>query len=233
MHIPDGFIDPRLAGGMGLGAVFALGYAIHKVKQAVLEPAAQTVRVGVGKAGSIVSDKAKKVLGRFGQEYILKIGMVASLVFAAQMFNFPISSGTSGHLIGGVLAAVLLGPWGGLLAVSSVVIIQALFYADGGLIVMGSNIINMALIGSLCGYYIYAWLKKKLSSMVAIAVAAWSSVVLAALACSLELGISGTFSFSKTLSAMVPVHMIIGIGEAIITIGLIKISKVVMGWKES
>jgi len=233
MHIPDGFIDPRLAGGMGLGAVAALSYAISKVNQAVLEPAAQAVRVGVGKAGSIVSDKAKKVLSRFGQEYLVKIGMVASLVFAAQMFNFPISSGTSGHLIGGVLAAVLLGPWGGLLAVSAVVIIQALFYADGGLIVMGSNIINMALIGSLCGYFIYSFLKKKLPLIISIAVAAWSSVVLAALACSLELGISGTFSFSKTLSAMVPVHMIIGIGEAIITIGLIKISKVIMGWKES
>jgi len=233
MHIPDGFIDPRLAGGMGMGAVLAIGYAINKVKQAVLEPAAQVARAGMGKAVSTISDKARKVLGRSGQDYILKMGMVASLVFAAQMFNFPISSGTSGHLIGGVLAAVLLGPWGGLLAVSAVVIIQALFYADGGLIVLGSNIINMALIGSLCGYYIYHFLKKKLPSMPAIAIAAWFSVVLAATACSFELGISGTFALSETLSAMVPVHMVIGIGEAVITIGLIQIAKAVMGWREA
>jgi cobalt/nickel transport system permease protein len=160
------------------------------------------------------------------------MGLVASLVFAAQMFNFPVAAGTSGHLIGGVLAAVLLGPWGGFLAVTAVVIIQALFYADGGLIVMGANIINMAFIGAIVAYYIYSGLNKRLPNILAIGLAAWSSVFLAALACSIELWLSGTFALNKVLPAMLSVHAVIGIAEALITIALVQISKSIMGWEE-
>jgi len=233
MHIPDGFLDPRLAGGMGIAAAGALAFAISKVKEAVTHPAAQAALAGVGGTIKTVSDKTRQTLSRFGQEYLVKMGMVSSLVFAAQMFNFPIASGTSGHLIGGVLAAVLLGPWGGFLAISAVLLVQSLFYADGGLLAIGANILNMALIGSVLGYYIYAFLKTKISPILAIAFAAWLSVVLAALACSIEVGISGTYELSKTVSAMLPVHAVIGIAEAIITIALLGLIKMIMGWEEA
>jgi cobalt/nickel transport system permease protein len=232
MHLPDGFISPQLSSGLGLAAIGAIAFAINKVKEAVSEPAAQAALAGIGNSVKSISGKARKTLSRFGQEYLVKMGLVASLVFAAQMFNFPIAAGTSGHLIGGVLAAVLLGPWGGFLAITAVVMIQALFYADGGLIVMGANIINMAFIGALAGYYIYSILRKKLPIMLAIGLAAWSSVVLASLACSIELWLSGTYALGQVLPAMLSVHAIIGIAEALITIALVQASKAIMGWEE-
>ncbi len=232
MHLPDGFIDPRLASGLGFTAVGAIAFAINKIKQAVTEPAARAALAGVGSTVRSISSKTGKTLSRFGQEYLVKMGLVASLVFSAQMFNFPIAAGTSGHLIGGVLAAVLLGPWGGFLAITAVVAIQALFYADGGLIVMGANIINMALIGAVLGYYIYSILRKKLSVILAIGLSAWSSVFLAALACSIELWLSGTYALNQVLPAMLSVHAVIGLAEALITIALVQASKAIMGWEE-
>ncbi|MBU0672615.1 MAG: energy-coupling factor ABC transporter permease [Candidatus Margulisbacteria bacterium] len=232
MHLPDGFINPNLASGFGFAAVGAIVFAINKVKQAVTEPTAQAALAGVGNTVRSISGKAGKSLSRFGQEYLVKMGLVSALVFAAQMFNFPIASGTSGHLIGGVLAAVLLGPWGGFLAITAVVMIQALFYADGGLLVLGTNIINMALIGAVFGYYTYSGLRKKLPELLAIGLAAWSSVFLAALACSIELWFSGTYAIAQVLPAMLSVHAVIGIAEALITITLVQVSKAVMGWEE-
>lgn len=232
MHLPDGFIDPRLSAGLGFAAVGAVFFAFNKVKQAVLEPVAQTALAGIGEKVSSISGKAKQTLSRFGQEYLVKMGLVTSLVFAAQMFNFPVASGTSGHLIGGVLAAVLLGPWGGFLTLTAVVAIQAIFYADGGLIVLGANIINMAFIGAFVGYYIYSFLRKITSPILAIGIAAWFSVFLAALACSIELGLSGTYSLSQVLPAMLSVHAVIGVAEALITIVLVNLSTSIMGWRE-
>lgn len=149
------------------------------------------------------------------------MGVTAAAVFSAQMLNFPVATGTSGHLIGGVLAAVLLGPWAGVVVVSAVLIVQCFLYQDGGVLALGANIVNMALIGSLVGYCIYAPIRRMIAGPKGIAVgaviAAWFSVLLAAIACSFELAASGTFPLRPTLTAMIGVHVLIGVGEAVIT----------------
>jgi len=219
MHIPDGFIDPKISFGLIGAAVAVLSYCFARVKAALAALAPQEALAVVG-AGI---QKGKRVLSSLGERFIYLIGMVAALVFAAQMFNFPVAQGTSGHLIGGVLAVVLLGPFAGTIAVAVVVVIQALFFADGGLIVMGANVLNMACIGALVGYYIYAGLKRIMPEWLSVGFAAWSSVMLAALAASLEIGLSGTFAMGAVLSSMLKVHAVIGVAEAMITIVLVNV----------
>jgi len=219
MHIPDGFLDPKVSFGLMGAAVAVLAYSLAKVRAAVTALAPAAALAGVGNK---VFSSTKRVLTKLGEQTIYKMGMVAALVFAAQMFNFTIAQGTSGHLIGGALAAVILGPFAGALVVATVLVVQALFFADGGLIVMGANIINMAFFGTLLIYYVYAFLKKYMSETLSIAVSAWLSVVIAAIACSFEMGFSGTYALGATLSAMLKVHVLIGIAEALITIVLVK-----------
>ncbi len=220
MHIPDGFIDPKISYGLMGAAVGVLAYSLAKVKAAVTALAPQKALAMAGKG---FANTTKRVLTKVGEQKIYKMGMVAALVFAAQMFNFPIAQGTSGHLIGGALAAVILGPFAGTLVVATVLVVQALFFADGGLIVMGANIINMAFFGTLLIYYVYAFLKKYMSETLSIAISAWLSVVIAAIACSFEMGFSGTYALSATLAAMLKVHVLIGIAEALITIVLVEL----------
>ncbi len=222
MHIPDGFIDPKISLGMMGVAVAVLGYAISKVKAAVTALAPQEAFAVAGRGVKNIAGKSRRILSKLGEQKIYLMGMVAALVFAAQMFNFPVAQGTSGHLIGGVLAVVLLGPFAGTIAVAAVVIIQALFFADGGLIVMGANVVNMAAIGALVGYYLYAFFKKYMPEWMAIGSAAWFSVMLAAFITSLEIGLSGTFSLGVVMGSMLRVHAIIGIAEGLITIALVK-----------
>ena len=150
------------------------------------------------------------------------MGVMAAFIFAAQMFNFQVAGGTSGHLLGGVLAAVLLGPWAATLVMACVVAVQALVFSDGGLVVMGANIFNMGVIGTLGGFALYLALAKVLGGenrgrIPAAAVAGWVSVMAAALAMSLELIVSGTSPAEIVLPAMLGVHAFIGIGEALIT----------------
>lgn len=138
------------------------------------------------------------------------------------MFNFQVIGGTSGHLLGGVLAAVLLGPWAGTLVMASVVAVQALVFQDGGLVVMGANIFNMGIIGTMGGYAVYRILAGLLGGerrgrLPAAAIAGWLAVVGSAVAMSLELAVSGTTALEIALPAMVGVHVLIGIGEALIT----------------
>jgi cobalt/nickel transport system permease protein len=151
------------------------------------------------------------------------MGVMAAFIFAAQMFNFQVAGGTSGHLLGGVLAAVLLGPWVGTLVMACVVAVQGLMFSDGGLLVMGANIFNMGIIGTLGGYAIYRSLAAVLGGeergrIPAAGVAAWVSVVAAAVSMSLQLAVSGTSPLEIVLPAMVGVHVLIGIGEALITV---------------
>ncbi|HEX5826800.1 MAG TPA: energy-coupling factor ABC transporter permease [Candidatus Limnocylindrales bacterium] len=151
------------------------------------------------------------------------MGVMAAFIFAAQMFNFQVAGGTSGHLLGGVLAAVLLGPWVGTLVMACVVAVQGLMFSDGGLLVMGANIFNMGIIGTLGGYAIYRSLAAVLGGedkgrIPAAGVAAWVSVVAASVSMSLQLAISGTSPLEIVLPAMVGVHVFIGIGEALITV---------------
>lgn len=152
----------------------------------------------------------------------LYIATVAAFIFAAQMINFPIQNGTSGHLIGATLATALLGMPLGILIMSIVLTIQCLIFADGGLSVLGANILNMAIVGSLAGGFINQYfLKAKISTLKKysyLSLASWVSVVMAALACSLELAFSRTIELSKVLPAMLSVHALIGIGEIFITV---------------
>ena len=151
-----------------------------------------------------------------------RFAAVAALVFAAQMLNFPVQDGTSGHLVGGVLASALLGVPFGVLALALVVSIQSLVFADGGLLVLGANVFNMALLGAGAGGLLNEVLRKSgLQRNLALLLSAWASVLLAASACSVELAISGTIEAGKVLPAMLSVHALIGIGEALLTLVLV------------
>lgn len=223
MHIPDGFLDPKVSTGLMSAAVLAVGYSFAKVRAMVTALKPAEVLAVAGKNVSNMVSGMKRVLTPSGEKIIYKMGMVASLVFAAQMFNFPINQGTSGHLIGGVFAAVILGPFAGLIVIVVVLAVQSLFFADGGILALGANIINMSVFGAMAGYYIYYLLKKYVPEWMAILLSAWASVPLAALACAVEIGLSGTLPYMIVILAMVKVHMVIGIAEAIITLALIKI----------
>jgi cobalt/nickel transport system permease protein len=191
MHVPDGLLSPAVAAVTGGVAVLGLGYGVTRVEREL--------------------DGRSSVL----------MAMVASFVFAAQMVNFPVAFGVSGHLIGGVLAAVTLGPWAGLCVVAAVLIVQCLLFGDGGLTALGANLLNMGLIGSVAGSLIYSAIRRVLGGQRGVLIggmlAAWFSVILAAAALAVELGASGHRGFSQILGWMVLVHAAIGVGEALIT----------------
>ncbi|MBU4450465.1 MAG: energy-coupling factor ABC transporter permease [Actinobacteria bacterium] len=195
MHIPDGFVDLKTA-----------------------------ITTGVISAGGVAASiyKIKKI---FKAKVIVLMGMMAALIFALQMINFTIPGGTSGHLLGGALVVITLGPYAGVLVLTVVLIVQALVFMDGGVIAIGANVFNMAICGALSAFLIYMLLKRisksKVMFYVAIAVASWFSVVFASFFAALELGVSGTYAMGVTLKAMVLVHMVIGVGEALITTAII------------
>ena len=150
------------------------------------------------------------------------MGVMAAFIFAAQMLNFPVAGGTSGHLVGGALAAIVLGPWAAILVMTAVVGLQALLFQDGGLVVLGLNLVNMSIVSVLAGYGAY-WVSRKLGTtfkhlLVGAFIAAWLSVVASSVTTAFQLGISGTTPLALALPAMVGVHMLIGIGEALITV---------------
>ncbi|MDD5697367.1 MAG: energy-coupling factor ABC transporter permease [Victivallaceae bacterium] len=192
MHVPDsmlnGYVCPVTAVVSSIGIIAAAAFAAKRPE--------------------------KTTINRFAA--------VTALIFAAQMLNFPVIDGTSGHLLGGVLAAAMLGvPWG-ILSIAVVVSIQALVFGDGGIAVLGANILNMAIIGAGAGGMIYTFLAHRLKGrsgrFEALALAAWLSVVAAALAVSIELAAAGTIPFTRCAPAMLGIHALIGIGEAGITI---------------
>lgn len=144
---------------------------------------------------------------------------VSSLIFLMQMLNFPVSSGTSGHLLGGALAASLLGIPRGILTISYILFIQAALFADGGISTLGANVLNIALIGAGLGGFINNSLNKQgLSRDISLGLAAWFSVVLAAVACTVEVALSQAVDFGTMFKTMVPVHARIGIAEALLTV---------------
>ncbi|MCJ7646525.1 energy-coupling factor ABC transporter permease [bacterium] len=197
MHIPDGFLDLRTWVTMDVVAGLSVAYAIRKT------------RAGLG------------------ERQIPLMGVMAAFIFAAQMLNFPIAGGTSGHFIGGVMAAVLLGPWAATLVMSTIFIVQCLLFQDGGLTALGANIFNMGIIGTVFGYYIYRGIGfimgSKKGLFWGVGIASWLAVVLAATFCSIELAVSGTVPLRIALPAMAGVHVFIGVGEAIITMGVISL----------
>ena len=155
-----------------------------------------------------------------GERQVPLMGIMAAFIFAAQMINFPVAGGTSGHLLGGALVAVLLGPWAGMLVMTAVVAVQALLFQDGGLIEMGANILNMGLLTAAIGYGLYRAVinQNRTVKLAAIGFAAWLSVMASALATSLEIWLSGNAKLEIIIPAMLFVHALIGIGEALITV---------------
>ena len=155
-----------------------------------------------------------------GERQIPLMGVMAAFIFAAQMINFPVAGGTSGHLLGGALAAIVLGPWPAMLVMTAVIAVQGLLFQDGGLLVMGANILNMGLITATIGYGLYRG-TFGLSRPVKLAIAgfaAWLSVMAGAFATSLQLWLSGTSNLQTVMLAMLSVHAVIGLGEALITV---------------
>lgn len=165
-----------------------------------------------------------RVQAEYQERAVPLMGVCAAFIFAAQMINFPIPGGTSGHLLGGTLAGVLLGPWAGSLVMAVVFIVQAAIFQDGGLTVLGANITNMGLIGTFGGYYLYRAIRYALGRdrwpgmAIGTAVAAWTSVFVAAILTALQLALSGTVPLNIALTAMATWHVVIGIGEALITV---------------
>jgi cobalt/nickel transport system permease protein len=173
---------------------------------------------------ALVAVSLSRVKTEYKDRTVPLMGVCAAFIFAAQMINFPIPGGTSGHLLGGTLAGVLLGPWAGSLVMTVVFIVQSVLFQDGGLTVLGANIFNMGLIGTFGGYYLYKAIRLAVGfntwrgMAIATGVAAWTSVVVASLVCAVQLAISGTVPLSVAIAAMLTWHIFIGIGEALITL---------------
>jgi len=175
---------------------------------------------------AVLAVAVRKASAQLDERAVPLMGVMAAFIFAGQMFNFQVPGGTSGHLLGGVLAAVLLGPWAGTIVMASVVAVQALVFQDGGIVVMGANIFNMGIVGTLGGYVLYRTLCGLLGGegkarLPAAAIAAWCSVFGAAMLASLQLWVSDTASLGVALGAMAGWHALIGIGEALITVAAI------------
>ena len=166
---------------------------------------------------SLAVSRSNKSLG---ERQVPLMGVMAAFIFAAQMINFPVAGGTSGHLLGGALAAITLGPWAGMLVMTAVIAVQALLFQDGGLLVMGANILNMGLITVAIGYGLYRGVSKgrRTLKLTVAGIAAWLSVMAGALFTSLQLWLSGTSQLQIVIPAMLTVHALIGVGEALITV---------------
>jgi cobalt/nickel transport system permease protein len=166
---------------------------------------------------SVAISRSNKSLG---ERQVPLMGIMAAFIFAAQMINFPVAGGTSGHLLGGALAAITLGPWAGMLVMTAVIAVQALLFQDGGLLVMGANILNMGLITVVIGYGLYRGVSagNRTLKLAVAGVAAWLSVMAGALFTSLQLWLSGTSQLQVVIPAMLGVHALIGVGEALITV---------------
>ena len=203
LHIPDGFLSPIVAIVGWILAIIFITIAIRQTKD------------------------------QLGEKQVPLMGILAAFIFAAQVINFPVAGGTSGHLLGGALAAIVVGPWGATLIMSAVIGVQALLFQDGGLLVMGWNIVNMGVITAFSGYAAYTLLLRgigegKAARIAAAFAAGWFSVQIAAIATAVELAVSGTSPLQLVLPAMVGVHMVIGLGEGMITaaaVGVIQASR--------
>lgn len=193
MHAPDGFINAPVSLGTGAVSASILAIALNKAKNELDEKAAPMA------------------------------GLVAAYVFAAQMLNFPVALGTSGHLLGGALAAILIGPWTGMIAVSVVVILQALLFADGGLTALGFNVFNMGIITVFSGWFVFILLTKFLKGRSGIVIAAFIAALISVPVSAISfvfqyaIGGTGTLDVLDVLVAMFSVHVLIGIGEGLIT----------------
>ncbi len=194
MHIPDGFLSVPLAIVLWVVTILVVGYAL------------------------------KRVSADLGERQVPIMGVLAAAIFAGQMLNFAVAGGTSGHLIGAALATIILGPWAATLVLTCVITIQALIFQDGGLLVLGANIFNMAIVGVSVAYMVFRTTRRLLGNrpwgvLASGFLAAWTSVEIAALGTALELSISATSPANIAIPAMGGIHALIGIGEGLITVG--------------
>ncbi len=198
MHIGDGIMAPP---------IWVLGYII---------------------AIPILAYATKKTGNTLGNTQIPILGVLAAGIFVAQMLNFPVGGGTTGHLVGAALAAVLLGPYAAVVILTIVLVVQAFLFGDGGVTALGLNILNMAIVSSFVAYAIYAFGKtitsEKVGMYITIFIAAWASIVLSATMCGIELGASAALSPEYGIPSIIAVptmvitHMFIGIGEGAVTV---------------
>jgi len=190
MHIPDGFLSLGMSLFFWGVTIVTLAIAISKTNRSL------------------------------GEKQVPLMGVMAAFIFAAQMLNFPVAGGTSGHFLGGALAAIVLGPWAGILVMTAVIAVQGLLFQDGGLLVMGANIFNMGLLTAIVGYGLYRSVmgRSKGARLAVAGLAAWLSTVIASLLVSLQLWLSGTSRLEIVVPAMLGVHVLIGMGEAVITV---------------
>jgi cobalt/nickel transport system permease protein len=198
MHIPDGFLSPTISALMYAIAILFLIWSWKKAKATYSKSLAPLLAVS------------------------------SAFIFAAQMINFPIAYGTSGHLVGGTFLSILLGPYAAILSMTIVLLIQALFFADGGISTFGANVFNMAIIGGLSFFLVKIMTrnsKRNSRLYLSVFMASWLSVVLGALACALEIGYSPFFAEAGGIAVTVPAmlfwHVLIGLGEGTITTTLI------------
>ncbi len=194
MHIPDGFLSVPVSICLWLVSILVVGYSLKRVRLDL------------------------------GERQVPMMGVLAAAIFAGQMLNFAVAGGTSGHLIGAALVTILLGPWAATLVLTCVIVIQALIFQDGGLLVLGANIFNMAIVGVAVAYMVFRTSRRLVGNrpwglLVSGFLAAWASVEIAALGTALELSISGTSPANIAIPAMGGVHALIGIGEGLITVG--------------
>jgi len=190
LHIPDGFLHILVSAVCWLLTLLIVGMAVGQTRR------------------------------DFDERLVPLAGIMAAFIFAAQMLNFPVAGGTSGHFVGAALAFIVLGPWLGLLTMTAVIAVQALVFQDGGLLVMGANILVMGVVPGFLAYYVYRIGRGRgaRAQLVFAGLAAWLSVVVAALVVALLLAFSGTSSLGVVAPAMVGVHALIGLGEALITV---------------
>jgi len=191
MHIPDGFLDAKTALATGAFSAAGLGLALRQVRRD-LPP-----------------------------RRVPLLGLAAAFLFAAQMVNFPVVGGTSGHLVGGALVAALLGPGAAVVVVATVLIVQCFLFADGGVMALGANVFNMGLVATVSGYAIYRSAARLLPGLqgrvAALAFAGWCSTVMAAAACAGQLAWAGTVAWRVGFPAMTGVHALIGLGEGVVS----------------
>jgi cobalt/nickel transport system permease protein len=196
MHIPDGFLSPEVAAACAVPAAAAVGYGLRRASRDL--------------------DERRVPL----------LGVTAAFVFAAQMLNFPVAGGTSGHFLGAALAAILLGPWLAGVVLSVVLVVQCFVFADGGITALGANVLNMGVVGGLVvgGSMVAARRLLPDGRRTTLAVAgagAWLAVMAGAAATAIELALSGTVPMATVLPAMLGVHVLIGAGEAVITVAAV------------
>ena len=193
LHAPDGFFSLPMAIAGYVVVALVIAFAINRTRT------------------------------ELNERMVPMMGVMAAFIFAAQMINFPVAGGTSGHLVGGALAAIILGPWAAIIVMTAVVGLQALLFQDGGLVVLGINLFNMSIVSVLAGYGVYFIARKFGSSSKGVLfaggfVSAWVSVMMAAVFTAFALAFSGTSPLSLALPALAAVHALIGIGEGLITV---------------